>query len=516
VDRMVWGNVTISVQDVPEPVTALHVTEFGDRMLKIAWTPGQFNNSPITEYQVTVTSVPDGTTLSTTSCTTTAGCAISTPGNGPSNKVNVTVVAINDIGESEPATLSGIWSDIIPPPPVGLAATPLDNGLRVTWQEPSSPGSAIDRYVVTVADTVRTLQASACDGSGFCALNVTSGSIPNGTSVVYSVSARNSAPNSLAAWNSAEGTATPAGPPISVASPTASGSVTDGTDATVEWAGTFADNGKAISDYYVAVYTGSAPSCVVEGVEEGNPHLTAEPVGPGVQHVSASTTSATFTGLSANQTYKFTVFAHNGQGCTASPQVQATPRAAPGTVTAIDITGPVDRGGGVWDFRLDGLTAPGDVDSFMYRLSGGTTEGSEYGPVSFSSFLTAGNTQYGNDVSVQVKACRQYPPTLCSAEWSDPIALGMPVSIQLLGLDAVETLEPQGPDAGAGYWTWTLGPSAPPYAGVTIDCGPSDDPGTAPCEVVSAVSPGHPYPDLVVTVTANGTSYTREYSWQDY
>ena len=84
-DRMVWGNVTISVQDVPDPVTNLHVTEFGDRMLKVAWTPGQFNNSPITEYQVTVANASDGSTLSTTSCTTTAGCAVSTPGNGPSN-----------------------------------------------------------------------------------------------------------------------------------------------------------------------------------------------------------------------------------------------------------------------------------------------------------------------------------------------------------------------------------------------------------------------------------------------
>ncbi len=217
-DRMVWGNVTISVQDVPDPVTDLHVTEFGDRMLKVAWTPGQFNNSPITEYQVTVTNASDGTTLSTTSCTTTAGCAVSTPGNGPSNGVRISVIAINEIGESEPAAMPGtVWSDIIPPPPVGLSATPLDNGLRVTWQEPASPGSPIDRYIVTVGDTTRTLSPSDCT-AGFCARNVTSASIPNGTSVVYSVSARNSAPNTLATWNHADGTATPAGPPISVAS----------------------------------------------------------------------------------------------------------------------------------------------------------------------------------------------------------------------------------------------------------------------------------------------------------
>jgi hypothetical protein len=517
-DRMVWGNVTISVQDVPDPVSNLHVTEFGDRMLKIAWTPGQFNNSPISEYQVTVADAADGTTLSTTNCTTTAGCAVPTPGNGPSNAVRISVVAINEIGESESATMPNtVWSDIIPPPPVGLSATPLDNGLRVTWQEPASPGSPIDRYVITVGDTVRTMSASDCDSSGFCERNVTSASIPNGTSVVYSVSARNSAPNSLATWNQASATGTPAGPPISVASPTASGSVTDGTTATIEWAGTFADNGKAISDYYVAVYTGSAPSCVVEGVEEGNPHLTAEPVGPGVQHVSSSTTSATFTGLAANQTYKFTVFAHNGQGCTASPEVNATPRAAPGKVTNVDVTaGPVDRGGGVWDFRMDGLTAPGDADSFIYRLSGGSTEGSEYGPVAFGTYLTAGTTHYGNEISVQVKACRNYPPLLCSAEWSDPFLLGTPVAIELAGLDFVETLEPHGNDAGAGYWAWTLAPSAPPYAAVTIDCGLSDDPGTPQCEVVSSGGGNPEYPDLVVTVTANGTSYAREYSWHEF
>ena len=50
-NRYVWGNVTISVQDVPDPVTNIHVSEFGDRLLKLSWVPGQFNNSPITELR---------------------------------------------------------------------------------------------------------------------------------------------------------------------------------------------------------------------------------------------------------------------------------------------------------------------------------------------------------------------------------------------------------------------------------------------------------------------------------
>jgi hypothetical protein len=254
-------------------------------------------------------------------------------------------------------------------------------------------------------------------------------------------------------------------------------------------------------------------------VEEGNPHLTAEPVGPGVQHVSSSTTSATFTDLAANQTYSFTVFAHNGQGCTASPEVEATPRAAPGTVSDISVTDdPVASGADTWDFRLDGLTVSGGADSFIYRLSGGTTEGSEYGPfpLGAGTYLTAGATHYGNDISVQVKACRTYPPTLCSADWSDPFFLGTPVQIALGGLDAVETLAPHGPDPGQGYWTWTSAP-----AGAVIDCSPNgepdvDDPGTAVCEVGSDGPPHHPYPNLRVTISANGLTYEREYSWTEF
>src|SRR6185312_1351458 len=59
-DRYVWGNATISIQDVPDPVSNVHVTEFGDHYLKVSWSPGQFNNSPITEYDLTMTSAATG------------------------------------------------------------------------------------------------------------------------------------------------------------------------------------------------------------------------------------------------------------------------------------------------------------------------------------------------------------------------------------------------------------------------------------------------------------------------
>jgi len=523
-DRMVWGTVTVSVQDVPDPVTGLRVTEFGDRMLKLGWSPGPFNNSPITGYRV---SVDSGGNVSTTDCTVTVGCAVTTPGNGPSNAVRISVVAVNAIGQSDPTQLAGlIWSDVIPPPPASVAATPVDHGLRVTWRKPDQgAGSPIDNYVVNVGGVTVTLSVSESDAVGTSYARVVSnGGIPNGSPVAYSVSARNKAPNSIATWNESGGSATPAGAPIVTASPTASASTTDGSTATVAWAGAFSANGKPITAYYVAMHSGTPPNCTVTGVDSGAPALDP-PTGSGVQQLGGDASSATFSGLSPNVDYTFTVFAYNGQGCTASASVVATPRAAPGQVVlqAADVSGLVDRGDGTWDFRLLGASIPSgsaDVDSVVYRLSGGTTDGSESSPVPLGSYLTAGTSHYGNVISVEVKACKQYPEVrLCSPDWSPAYGLGKPVSIQLSGLVAIETKPPlTALDPGQGYWAWTGGPAAgsPGYDAVSYTCGPDDtSPSDQVCEVVGGGLLGASYPDLVVTVQANGTSYTRTFSWAE-
>ena len=521
--RMVWGAVTISVQDVPDPVSNFRVSEFGDRTLKLAWAPGAFNNSPITEYRVTMSDATTAATLSTTSCTVTVGCAITTPGNGPTHAVRLSVVAVNAIGVSSATSLVGtIWSDIIPPPPTNLSASPIDHGLRITWTKPPTSGAAspIDQYVLTVGGTSRTIDVDDSDPVGTqYARIVRSDSIPNGAATAYSVSARNRAPNSLATWNAASGTATPAGPPLVAASPTASASLTDGTSASVAWSGAFSSNGKAISDYYISISnTGSVPPCTVTGVDNGNPVFTP-PTGT-VQHVDGSVSSTTFSGLAANNTYTFVVFAYNGQGCTASAPVQAIPREAPGDVTGATIGNAVANGTGVWDFKLSAVSiaaGSSDVDSFEYRLVGGTVDSSQYGPLDFNSFLTSSGTQYGNHVSVQVRGCRAYPEVvLCSPDWSPAFDVGTPVRIGLGGLATVVTKDPDLSGPGQGYWTWTSAPGGSGYDNVQISCGPDDDPGTPQCEVVGGGVLGNQYPDLQVDVSANGTTYTRVYSWTDF
>jgi hypothetical protein len=519
-DRYVWGNATISIQDVPDPVSNVRTTEFGDHYLKVSWVPGQFNNSPITEYDLAMTDSATGALISTTVCTTTVGCQVTTPGNGPGNAVRFSVVAVNAIGPSTPAFNSGpIWSDIIPPPPAALSSRPLDSGLRVGWKKPAdSGGSPIEQYIVVVGGVAQTIPVSVSDpvGTQYFTNIQAPGTISNGTAVSFSVSARNSAPNSLATWNEADGSDIPAGAPLVAGSPTASGSTTDGTTASVAWAGAFATNGATITDYWVAIYTGSAPSCTVSGVDVGNPHLDPP---SGARHLDGGTTSTDFSGLSANQTYSITVYAYNGQGCTPSPQVQVTPRAAPGTVTGITLSGPVPSGDGTWDYRIDAfMIASGstDADSFLYQYTTGA-EGSVHGPIKpgTNDLLTNDGSQYGHSVSVAVKACKQYPEgTLCSQDWSAPFTLGTPVNNSVPG---ALTATASGPVSGD--WSWGSSPTGD-YDSMQYSCDKGrtwtdiEFGAAGACHATGVPSNA----DLQFRIQADGVlgGFVRSYSWTDY
>ncbi|MEO5921660.1 MAG: hypothetical protein ABIQ01_11020, partial [Pseudolysinimonas sp.] len=188
----------------------------------------------------------------------------------------------------------------------------------------------------------------------------------------------------------------------------------------------------------------------------------------------------------------------------------------------VSAAGPLQTGSGTWDFRLDGFTIGSgstDADTFVYRLIGGTTDQSQSGVVGPGTFLTTGNgSQYGNSVAVQVKACKAYPEaTLCSVDWSPSFPLGVPVNNSTPGgLQAVVVDDGGSPLNSPGYWTWGSLPSGAGYADVSTSCGPDDDPSTPnQCEVEGGVI-GQDYPDLVVTVTANGTTYSRSYAWNQF
>jgi hypothetical protein len=519
-DRYVWGNATISIQDVPDPVSNVRTTEFGDHYLKVSWVPGQFNNSPITEYDLTMTNSATGDLISTTVCQTTVGCQVTTPGNGPSNAVRLSVIAVNAIGPSTPASNPGpIWSDIIPPPPSGVTSRPLDGGLRIGWKKPAdSGGSAIEQYIVIVGGVSQVIPVPVSDpvGTQYYTNIQAPGTIVNGSVVGFSVSARNSAPNSLATWNEADGSNVPAGAPLVAGTPSASGSTTDGSTASVAWAGAFATNGATITDYYVSIYTGSAPTCTVTGVDVGDPHLSPP---AGSTHLSGGITSTDFSGLSANQPYSITVFAYNGQGCTASPEVSVTPRATPGTVTAITQSGPLSSGDGTWDYRIDGFTIGSgstDADTFLYEYTTGA-EGSVHGPIrpgGPNDLLTNDNSQYGHVVSVAIKACKAYAEgTLCSQNWSTPFTLGTPVNNTVPG-----ALTATPASAFSGDWSWGSSPIGD-YDSMQYSCNKGNTwtdiafGAAGTCHVT-----GFNKANLQFRIQADGVAggFVRSYSWSDY
>jgi hypothetical protein len=528
--RYTFGKITISVEDRPDPSSNVHITDFSDRHLTVAWNNGSSNNSAITGYSVIEYDAVTNVNISTTDCSGSL-CSVPTPGNGQANAVRLAVLARNAIGASDPSDLSSsVWSDVIPPAPANVSSSPLDHGLRITWSKPADTGagSQITKYVIAV-DGTSTIEVpeAASDAPGTTySRNITDAAIDNGSSVGYTISARNDALPSLATWKSTSGTGHPAGPPIKASSPTASANTEDGGSASLSWDGAFTSNGRDISNYYAAIYSsGSAPTCGVTGDLPGSPSVPA--TSSAFQSLGTGT-STTFTGLSADTTYSFVVYAFNGMGCTQSSIVTATPRARPGTVTSITAGAgnPIANGAATWDFSLTDFTiaqGPSDADTFEYKLSGGTVDGEVRGPYTPPTFLTTpNNSQYGQDISVQVKACRQYPEiTLCSSAWSNPFELGVPVANTIpSGLTFVhgDTSDPLAA-AATGTWSWDAAPNGQ-YTSVTYSCGGDDhtiNPGDGgSCDVTATGTLKNDFPDLTMTINANGNQYSRTYDWNDY
>jgi hypothetical protein len=414
-DRAVWGSILVSVQDRPDPVQNLAPSGYGDRSITMRWNAGQFNNSPISGY--TVTATKGGSVVDQVTCTGTT-CTIETEGNGPSEAVSVTVVATNAIGDSDPVTLgSPVWSDIIPAAATGLASSPLDGGLVLTWNRVDNPagGSPVDRYHVSFGPYSVDVGTGACSG-GTCNLNTTGiGPLDNGVAVTFTVSARNAAYTALSTWNTSEpAIGVPAGPPIAVGTPLAT-ALSD-TVVQLDWAGVFNDNGRPITNYSAVIYTGGQPAC---------------------NAVGSTGTSAQFNGLQAGTEYKLIVFAANSQGCGESVEVIA--RTPPAVVTAL--TTSLVGTDGRWDFVATGGTVGSAPLNGQYQLYYTlSTGGGEQGPIGLGvAMIGQFPGYYGSETSVSVRACRDYGSgLLCQPAGSAYFPLGVPVDAHATGLQVTD------------------------------------------------------------------------------
>jgi hypothetical protein len=299
--------------------------------------------------------------------------------------------------------------------------------------------------------------------------------------------------------------------------PVVTPSVTDGRSATLSWSSVFSDNGQGISSYFAAVYEGGArPDCNVTGVENGRPVLAVDPQSSRFKQTSDGQVS--FSGLTPGVDYSFMVYAYNGQGCTPSGVVTATPRQAPSTPTdATFSAGPVDGSNGLWDFALTGLSytpgSGGGSTVVTYRIDGDNGV-SETGQLAGTTGILTGSSgnHYGTGLTFTVlSVCEQYGggTQICNSD-SDP-----KFSKRITGVAVSTLLGNTHYDAPSNIFTWTSWPTGS-YAAVTYSCdGVTETPMPAPGQTASCAAT-QASPVLRVTVVANGTTYVRNYASGDF
>ncbi|MFC5929055.1 Ig-like domain-containing protein [Cryobacterium melibiosiphilum] len=508
-DRYAWGTVRVSVQDVPDPVSRVTVTGFGDETLSLSFNAGAANNAAITGYDITLTDADSGAPVGTSTCAATT-CTVPTGGNGQAHSVRVSVTALNALGPSAAASFANaVWSDVVPAAPTGLTAAPLDAALRLGWKTvaPSAGGTAVRSYVVTVNGSERAdVSATACS-AGACSLVVDG--LSNGSVASYTVSARNEAFPALSTWNSGSGDGTPYG------APRAGGLTATATDASgrvsVSW-NAFDGAGSAIGGYFVQRIAGDSAPTGAQGcsVSEPAPGALAAPRTGGVveeqQTMGAAATSATFeVSLADNRSYSFVVWGYNQAGCAVTAVTTVSVSPVPGEITSVQGTMEL-RGQApdaiARDYHLTGVEGAGSVASYyeLRNAGSGRDRGERLGSNGDGWPRELLGDSFGETVDFELRACNA--AGICGA-WSDSFrAPEASVSLAVRGVAY---------DADAGVFSWTNAPDNGADHPATFECSANANPaGTLEeadsdntCTLAEPAAAG----GVTLTVTVDGTSY---------
>ncbi len=505
--RYAWGSVRISVQDKPDPVSSLRVTAFADRRVSVAFNAGSSNNSAVTGYEISLISVATGAVVGSGACQATA-CDLATPGNGQGNAVRVSVAARNGIGLSPATVLAApVWSDVVPPAPTGLAAAPLDSGLRLSWKAvaPTGGGTAMRGYVVTVGGVAQgevSASGSSCTATT-CSIDVAG--LANGTDVPFTVSARNDAYPALSTWNSSTASGRPFGAAragaITANAVDASGSVT------VSW-DPFDGRGDAIAGYFVQRVSADqlptgAQACSVSSPAPGT--LEA-PVKGGLvaeqKTVDGGTTSVVFDKLLAdNGRYFFVVWGYNRAGCAPTAVASVLVRPAPGDIGSV--TSPMAMTGDSWDLRIDQISPSAGVDHYNVRGVDGAGNPMPWTDVTFPTTQWPRaplGFSFGQVVRFQVQACTAWGS--CGT-WSGTYPATPEPSLSFTVDGLVYTPE-------TGVFSWTNGPSNKGLP-ASYECLVPGDPSVTPVtgHATTCILPSpQPAGTVRLTVTVNGHSFS--------
>lgn len=407
-DRYVWGNVRLQIQDVPDSVTGLRVSAFGNQTLTVAWSPGAANNSPITGYTVTASRVDSGNFYSSTNCAVTNGCNIATPGNGPGSALRISVVAVNSIGNSAATSIGGsVWSDVLPAAPAGLSAIPTNasptgGSLTISWSPvpDPSPGTAVSGYTVRIIGPSVDQSLLIPVGSTTFDFSNSPQTLTPGVAYSVNVFARNSAQVSgEASWlRNAPVTVTAVGPPGQAAGGVTGVVINALGHVRVSWGASDPQGAPGVT-YTVGRFDANAvipTTCQAPVPGSGNPGFVA--------------TTWTDVQVADQQSYRYVVYSDNGYYCTATASGDVLTMRAPGKAHGQIALAP---NGGQFDIQVqpqltvDSLTAA----KFQYEINGDNI----WRELPTDQFLTsaADLSVYGNAMNIQFRGCRDTSDAFC-------------------------------------------------------------------------------------------------------
>ena len=389
------GVISATPSSVAGSPTGLTATP-GNTQVSLSWTtPTDNGGSAITDYTIQY-SANAGTSWSTFADGTVTGTTaiVTNLTNGDTYQFRVS--AVNDAGTSTPSDTVDATPRTIPAAPTGLAATPGNTQVSLSWTAPTdNGGSAITGYIIQHKPSTDPWPSTSTIVN-----NVTSGTITNLTNGVtydFRINATN-----VAGTGASSGivSATPRSVP---GQPTGLTATPGNTQVSLSWTAPTDNGGSAITDYTIQ-YSANAGTLWTTFNDGTN-----------------TATSTTITGLTNGDTYRFQVFATNTAGTgIASDTVDATPRTIPAAPTglaaipgntqvSLSWTAPTDNGGSAitdytiqysanagtfWSTFADGTSAATTAtvssltngDTYQFRVSATNVAGT--GPASGTAQAT--------------------------------------------------------------------------------------------------------------------------------
>ncbi|WP_157887645.1 Ig-like domain-containing protein [Frondihabitans sp. PAMC 28766] len=436
--RYVWGDVTISVEDVPAaPAAPIRSGTFVGGQLTLSYAAPLANNSAITSYRLTGSSASGSYTKD---CGTSTLCTLTNL--DPATPYTFRVAAVNGIGTSPQSPSSPSYSaDYVPSAPTGVTVTPSSSSpgaLNVNWSTVPTPakGSPVMGYVVEIAGQ----GAPGTQSVPASATSTSIGGLTPGAQYSVQVYATNSAQvSSTADWaRSAVATGTAVGVPSTV---NVTATLADNASGNVRITHTASDpaGGGSVA-YTVARANGAdqpAPACS----PTSKPGAISAPGG-----VDSSAQDG--------QSYTYFVYSDNGLFCSASKSNSIQSLAAPGQASAT-VTVANNNNTGYFDVQVDSDPSALSVASgtaVLYQVS--TDNGSTWNTVNRGDFLTSLNTSgavvYGNSQSFLFRGCRDSAGTICGPKstivMATPISTRTTVNVCVPG----QTLSTNPPQNGSG------------------------------------------------------------------